>query len=255
MESLYPFCTIGNEVSEVGSSVSIGFAFLAGILSFVSPCTLPLFPSYLGYITGVSFHQGHSKDGLPIALRRKAFFHALCFCLGLSFLFILLGYGATAFGQVLHEYKTDIRWVGGLLIVLMGLFMSGLLQWNWLLRERRVQLPQIHAVSYLGSVLVGIAFAAGWTPCIGPILATVLTMVVNNPDVGTWYMVTYALGFTLPFLILAVTLSSIRPFLRYTERLSRIGGWLLILMGVLLLSNKMSVITAYIQQTTHYRGF
>lgn len=243
----------------MSSSITLGFAFLAGVLSFVSPCTLPLFPSYLGYITGVSFAQIKGKTtSAPVlskGIRRQAFLHALCFCIGLSFLFMLLGYGATAVGQFLHEWKTDIRWIGSILIIFMGLFMSGVLRWDWLLRERRFRLPQAHAVSYLGSVIVGIAFAAGWTPCIGPILAAVLTLVINNPSVGNWYMLAYAIGFVLPFLVLAVTLSSIRPILRYTERIAKIGGWLLIVMGILLLSNKMAWITVWIQQVTHYHAY
>lgn len=238
------------------SSVSIWLAFGAGVLSFVSPCTLPLFPSYMGYISGISFQQLSSHpDQISRAIRWRAFTHALFFCIGLSFLFIALGWGATAFGHILLEYKNAVRQVGGVLIIVMGLFLAGVVKSGALMRERRIHLPGGRQVGYLGSVLVGIAFAAGWTPCIGPILASVLALTVSNPTVGSWYMVAYALGFSIPFLALAVTLVSIRGVLRYTEVLSKVGGWLLVIMGVLLVTDKMTVITIWIQKTTGFSGF
>ena len=237
-------------------SVSLWLAFGAGILSFVSPCTLPLFPSYLGYISGVSFHSMSANPSLVTrSVRWKAFAHALFFALGLSFLFIVLGWGATAFGHFLVQYRTTVRLIGGTVIILMGLFMAGVIKSQWLMRERRLQLPANKPLGYLGSVLVGVAFAAGWTPCIGPILASVLAMTISNPNVGSWYMVAYALGFIVPFLVLALTMASIRPLLKYTERIAMVGGWLLVIMGILLVTNKMTVITIWIQQTTGYTGF
>lgn len=237
-------------------SVSIWIAFGAGILSFVSPCTLPLFPSYLGYISGISFHQLSNDPSLITkSVRWKAFTHALFFSVGLSFLFIVLGWGATTFGHFLVQYRTTVRLVGGAVIILMGLFMAGIIKSEWLMRERRMQLPAQKPLGYAGSVLVGVAFAAGWTPCIGPILASVLAMTISNPNVGSWYMVAYALGFTVPFLVLAFTMASIRPLLKYTAIISKIGGWLLVIMGLLLVSNKMTLITIWIQKTTGYTGY
>lgn len=237
----------------MSATVSIWIAFGAGILSFISPCTLPLFPSYIGYITGVSFQtlvQGKSRR-----VRWLAFRHALFFCLGLSILFVLLGYGATAFGRFLHEYKDSVRVVGGVFIIVMGLFMAGVLRGDWFMQERRLQFPRAMKLGYLGSFLVGVIFAAGWTPCIGPILSSVLILVMSKPSVGAWYMVAYAIGFSLPFLILAVTLTSLRPLLKYTEMLAKVGGWLLILMGVLLVTNQMTLITSWISQRTGFYGF
>lgn len=236
-------------------SVSLWLAFLAGIVSFVSPCTLPLFPSYLGYITGISFHNLDHTETIPGGLRWKAFLHALCFCVGLSCLFIILGWGATWFGHFLRQYREILRIVGGVVVIVMGLSMAGVLKWKWLMQERRLHLRRTHSVSYLGSAVVGIAFAAGWTPCIGPILTSVLMLVINSPAVGTWYMVAYALGFTIPFLVLAVTLTSIRPLLRYTEAIAKIGGWLLAIMGVLLVTGRMAIIAAWLQQVTGWQGF
>lgn len=236
-------------------NLSIWIAFWAGVLSFVSPCTLPLVPSYIGYISGVSFQklttQGSRVDG---RVRTRAFVHALLFCVGLSFMFIVLGWGATTVGTVLIEYKSLVRLVGGLLVILMGLVMAGVIRSDWLLRERRFQVPGAHRFGYIGSVIVGVAFAAGWTPCIGPILAAVLTMAATNTAVGAWYMVAYAVGFSVPFLIIALTFSSIRPLLRYTERIQRIGGWLLVIMGVLLLTDRMTSLVIWIQRVTGYGG-
>lgn len=237
-------------------SVSIWLAFGAGILSFVSPCTLPLFPSYLGYISGVSFHQLSTKPTLITkSVRFKAFSHAFFFAVGLSFLFIVLGWGATTFGHFLVQYRTTVRLVGGAIIIVMGLFMAGVIKSEWLMRERRMQMPAQKPLGYVGSTLVGVAFAAGWTPCIGPILASVLAMTISNPNVGSWYMVAYALGFTVPFLVLALTMASIRPLLKYTAIISKVGGWLLVFMGLLLVSNKMTLITIWIQQTTGFTGY
>jgi cytochrome c-type biogenesis protein len=231
--------------------LSLWLAFGAGVLSFVSPCTLPLFPSYLGYISGVSYTNLRTGER---GARVRASLHALCFCLGLSVLFVLLGMGATAFGSLLRHYLPIVRLVGGALVICMGLFLAGVLKNDWLMKERRF-LPAKKPVGYLGSFLVGVAFAAGWTPCIGPILGSVLALVMANPTLGTTYMVAYAIGFCLPFLVLAVTLTSVRPLLKYTHRIAQVGGWLLVLMGVLLISDKMTWISIWLQNATGYTGF
>jgi cytochrome c-type biogenesis protein len=232
-------------------TISLWLAFLAGLLSFISPCTLPLFPSYLGYISGVSFA---GQQGASRVVRLRALLHALCFCLGLSILFVLLGWGATSLGVWLRAYEPVIRVVGGGMVVLMGLFMAGVWQSTWLSRERRIQLPAERPLGYLGSFLVGVIFAAGWTPCIGPILGAVLALVVTHPTIGTWYMVTYAIGFAVPFLVFAVTLTSLRPLYRYTEPIARVGGWLLVIMGLLLITNETKWITIWLQQATGWNG-
>ncbi|WDL95563.1 cytochrome c biogenesis CcdA family protein [Alicyclobacillus sp. ALC3] len=244
-------------------SVSVWLAFAAGLLSFVSPCTLPMFPSYLGYITGVSFQQLSGTGqaavvgapvGPPPGARSKAFLHALFFSIGLSVLFVALGLVSTTIGRFFVEYKSTVRLVAGVVIVVMGLFMAGAIRSSWLLRERRFRLPQAKPLGYFGSVLVGIGFAAGWTPCVGPILSTVLMMTAANPSVGTWYMVVYALGFSVPFLVFAVTLTSLRPILRYTERIAKAGGWLMVVMGILLVSDKLTWITVWIERSTGFTG-
>lgn len=232
-------------------TISLWLAFLAGIVSFVSPCTLPLFPSYLGYISGVSFSGLQPGSGRA---RARAFLHAVCFCIGLSVLFVLLGFGASALGVWLKAYESAIRIFGGIFIVVMGLFMAGIWNSGWLSRERRFRLPTRRPLGYIGSFVVGVIFAAGWTPCIGPILGAVLALVVAQPGIGTWYMVTYAIGFAVPFLVFALTLTSLRPLYRYTTTISHIGGWLMVVMGLLLVTNETKWITIWLQQTTGWSG-
>ncbi|MCL6637746.1 MAG: cytochrome c biogenesis protein CcdA [Alicyclobacillus sp.] len=227
-------------------------AFVAGLLSFLSPCTLPLFPSYLGYLSGVTLRPG--AGALPRRVRIQAFLHALCFCVGLSVLFLLLGWGASALGQWLLAYRQVVRVLGGVWVVAMGLLMAGVWRSEWLLRERRLPLPVHKPLGYLGSVLVGVAFAAGWTPCIGPLVGSVLALIVTRA--GGWvYMLAYALGFTVPFLLCAVALPSIRPLLRYASLAARTGGWLLVVMGVLLITNQLSVLAQWVQGWTGFSGF
>lgn len=235
-------------------TVSVWLAFAAGILSFVSPCTLPLFPSYLGYISGISFNELADGRSFARADRVRAFLHAVCFCIGLSVLFVLLGLVSTTVGRFFLEYKSTVRLIGGIVVILMGLFSAGVISNRWLLRERRLHLPAVRPLGYLGSVLVGIGFAAGWTPCVGPILSTVLVLTAANPDVGAWYMVVYAVGFAVPFLFFALTLTSLRPLFRYTGIIARVGGWLMVVMGVLLVSDKLTFLTIWIQQTTGFTG-
>ncbi|QQE78051.1 cytochrome c biogenesis CcdA family protein [Alicyclobacillus sp. SO9] len=233
------------------AGLSVWVAFGAGVLSFVSPCTLPLFPSYLGYISGISF-QDIKSGNVTRPVRVRALTHAFAFVIGLSMLFVLLGWGATEVGSLLRQYQSSIRIVGGVLVVIMGLFMAGIIKSSWLMKERRIRFPVNKPLGYLGSVGVGVIFAAGWTPCIGPILGSVLALVMANPSIGTWYMVAYALGFSVPFLVFAVTLVSIRPLLKYTEVVSRVGGWLLVVMGLLLVTNEIKWLTIWIQQVTGF---
>ncbi|MGH7482708.1 MAG: cytochrome c biogenesis CcdA family protein, partial [Longimicrobiales bacterium] len=150
-------------------SVSFTVAVIAGVLSFLSPCVLPLVPSYLGFITGMSLEELHAGER-----RRSSLLHALLFVTGFSLVFLLLGASATALGQLLLRYQDWISRIGGIVIVLLGLHLMGVFRLGSLMRERRLQLAQRPA-GYLGAVGVGIVFAAGWTPCIGPVLGAVLT--------------------------------------------------------------------------------
>ncbi|MDB5084383.1 MAG: cytochrome biosis protein [Bacilli bacterium] len=226
---------------------SLTIAFAAGLLSFVSPCCLPLYPSYISYITGVSFDQIKSAEHRGV--RSRAVIHSLFFIIGFSIIFVALGLSASLIGQFFITYKTIVRVLGGALIIVMGLFLLELIQWDFLFREKKWHLAS-KPTGYLGSILVGISFAAGWTPCIGPILSGVLLYAASNPGSGLLLMTSYTLGFAIPFLILAVTLGSIRWLQRYSMIVSKIGGAIMVVMGVLLMTDQMTRITAWLIHLT-----
>ena len=156
------------------ATLGLTVAFAAGLLSFLSPCVLPLVPSYIGFLTGMSLPEVSER-------RRAALGHALLFVLGFSLVFILLGASATALGRALNYYQHWLQRVGGALIIGFGLVCLGVIKVGFLTRERRVQVEH-KPVGYVGSVLVGMAFAAGWTPCIGPVLGAILGLAATSND-------------------------------------------------------------------------
>ncbi|MBX6378259.1 MAG: cytochrome c biogenesis protein CcdA [Clostridia bacterium] len=225
----------------MATDATLPLAFLAGLLSFLSPCCLPVYPSYLSYISGVSFDE--LKTGAP-AVRRRALRHALAFVLGFSSVFVALGASSSLLGTLFIGYREIVQRVGGLLIVAMGLFLLGLLPRRFLQREWR--LPWAGRPSgYIGSALAGLAFAAGWTPCIGPILASVLVLAAANPAAGLRLLGAYAAGFAVPFLALAYAVGSVRFLRRYAPLTERVSGGVLVAMGILLFSGEMSRVTAW----------
>lgn len=227
-------------------------AFGAGFLSFLSPCCLPLYPSYLSYITGLS--AGEMAQGGDSA-KRTVWRHALAFSLGFSIIFVALGLGSSLLGQFFVAQRDLLRWVGGLLIIVMGLVLLGILRIPFLMREVRLQWGR-KPTGYLGSVLVGISFAAGWTPCIGPILAGVLALATNYPAQGVVMLLAYSVGFALPFLVLAYVVGSAgsaRWLLRYSGAVEKVGGGLMLVMGVLLVSNQFTRVIGWL--TGLYGGF
>jgi cytochrome c-type biogenesis protein len=233
-----------NEAAALGIVV----AFTAGLLSFLSPCVLPLVPSYIGFLTGMT----QPGTGLH---RRAALGHALLFIVGFSLVFVLLGASATALGRALGYYQVWLQRAGGVLVILFGLFCLGAFSSRLLTREHRVQFER-KPVGYLGSALVGVAFGAGWTPCIGPVLGGILGLAASSDDVtrGMLLLAVYSAGLALPFLLAALALDSFlgwfqrfRPFLPWVMRIS---GVLLVLMGVLLLTGEFTRLAAWLQSLT-----
>jgi len=221
--------------------LSLFIAFAAGLLSFLSPCVLPLVPSYVAFITGLSFEElthEHSKQ----KLRRTILSHSLLFILGFSVLFTALGASASLLGQFLSEYRDTIRIVGGVLIILFGLFISGIFSLSFLQQEKKFHL-QHKPLGYLGTFFVGVTFAAGWTPCVGPILSSILlyASTAENMLSGIFLLLAYSLGLGLPFfacsLALNTFLAAFQRARRYIGVFTKIGGVLLILVGILLLTN------------------
>ena len=230
------------------ASIGLALAFSAGLLSFLSPCVLPLIPSYLTFVTGVGL------DDLG-TVRRSAIVHALLFVLGFTLIFVALGASATVLGRLLVAYRIWITRAGGALVVLFGLYLLGAIRVAAFDRDRRVHLAN-KPVGYLGTVLVGVAFGAGWTPCLGPILGAILTYTAATADLarGLPLLLAYSLGLALPFLLAAVaverfleTVTRLRPYL---TRISHISGAVLIVVGVLMMFDYFTTIGVYLQAVT-----
>ncbi len=224
-------------------------AFLAGLLSFLSPCVLPLVPSYLSFITGMS------GVGEIEARRHLALLHALLFVIGFTLIFVALGATATALGRMLNAYHVWLERVGGALVVFFGLYTLGAFRLPLLAREARVQLAD-KPLGFLGSVLAGMAFGAGWTPCIGPILGSILLYTSTRADLGQGLglLGAYSLGLAVPFLAAAWALET---FLRWFQRFRRYIGWvervagvLLLVVGALLLTGSFTLLSSWLQKLT-----
>lgn len=226
-------------------------AFAAGVLSFLSPCCLPIYPSYLSYLTGMSV--GELQQNSPQA-RGRVLSHATAFVLGFSVIWVALGLGASALGQFFAGNRVLLSRFGGALVILMGLALLGVLKIPFLMREARMQLAR-KPQGYLGSFVVGLAFAAGWTPCIGPILTAVLAVALQSPGQGAPLLLAFSLGFAVPFLLLAYALGSARWLARYSPGLERVGGALMVAMGLLLISGRLERLTAWLIEITGFRGF
>lgn len=225
------------------------FAFGAGLLSFLSPCVLPMLPAYLGFLTGMSRDELLGTHAKRLALR-----HAVAFLVGFSVVFLALGALVESAVVVLTTYGTPVRVVGGVMVLILGLFTLRVLRVNALYLERRVHLKAKPA-GYLGSAIVGLAFAAGWTPCMGPILAGVLFMASQQPALGVPLLLTYALGFSVPFLLGAFFLERVRALHRFTPVLERAGGTLMVIAGLLLITNGFSWISRSLVNRVGFQGF
>lgn len=231
----------------MNENISYIVAFTAGLLTFLSPCLLPLIPSFVAYITGVSFTDLKS-DKKSAEVRRKTITHSLLFILGFSLIFILLGLTATYIGKALFQYQKTIRVVGGALIIVFGLYLAGILKLDFLMKERRLNIAAKGA-TYLGSFLMGVTFAAAWTPCAGPILGSILVMAGTKANVvqGAILLSLYSLGIAVPFFLTGLAINS---FLAYFNKFTKvirviniIGGIFLVIVGILVLTNYMAVVS------------
>lgn len=229
-------------------SLGLAIAFLGGLLSFLSPCVLPLVPSYLGFVTGLTFDEMGNR-------RRIAMVHAALFVFGFTVVFMLFGATATTLGRVLKYHQVWFQRIGGALIILFGLYTLGVFRIRWMDREARVHLDR-KPLGYLGSVLVGMTFAAGWTPCIGPILGGILGLAATTDDVsrGMVLLGVYSFGLAVPFL---ATAFAVETFLDWFGRFRRHLRWiqvgsgiLLLFVGVLLMTGQFTRMAAWLQSLT-----
>jgi cytochrome c-type biogenesis protein len=235
-------------VGGVFLRLTFAVAFTAGLLSFLSPCVLPLIPSYVGFITGLTLEELDVRRGTALV-------HALWFVAGFSLIFVALGATASALGVLLLQSQVWLARVGGVVVVLFGLYLLGALRPGFLMRERKLQLAR-KPLGYLGSTFVGMTFGAAWTPCIGPILGAILTLAAAQASVahGSALLAVYSLGLAIPFVATALLLDRFlvwfqrfRPYLAWVERIT---GILLILFGVLLLTDRFTLLAGWLQGLT-----
>lgn len=233
---------------EESTTVGVAIAFTAGLLSFLSPCVLPLIPSYVTFVTGLSLEDVQRS-------RRTALIHSLLFILGFTLIFLALGATATTFGRLLLAYRDWVNRIGGTLIIIFGLYMLGALDVGLFGRERRFHIATKPA-GYFGTVLVGMAFGAGWTPCIGPILGSILLYTSSTADLprGLALLFAYSMGLAIPFLVSALAVERFlgafaraRPWLVWV---SRVSGVLLIIVGILLITGEFTRLAAMLQGMT-----
>lgn len=225
--------------------VSFGLAFVAGLLSFLSPCVLPVVPSYIAFVSGVTLDE--LRDRGSHAARRAALLHSSLFVVGFALVFMTMGWAATAAGKTLAHALPWLNRIGGVALIVFGLYLAGLLPVRALAREIRVQLSS-RPTGLFGSLLVGVAFGAGWTPCIGPILASILLYVGLGTTAvrGTLLLATYALGLGLPFVLASVAfnwfLASTQRIKRWMAPLERVAGILVVIVGVAMVSGSFETL-------------
>ena len=227
-------------------------AATAGLLSFLSPCVLPIVPFYLSYLAGVGMNQISSGAQITGAVRRRAVLAAIAFALGVIVVFMGFGATATLFGQMVRDYFDILRWVAAAIIIVMGLHFLGVVRIGILYRQFRSDAGQTQSVGLLGAFVIGLAFAFGWTPCVGPVLAAILFTAAGQETAGQGaaLLFTYALGMTLPFVMAAFFIG---PFMNWMARFRRhlgliekLMGALLILFGVLIATNSINVIANWL---------
>lgn len=216
---------------------------LAGLVSFLSPCVLPLVPPYLGYLGGTTISQASVGGGIDAKVWRRVVLGSVFFVLGFTTVFVALGAGASLFGQLIQTYKAELSIAAGLVIIAFGLHFLGLLRIPLLYQEARYH-ADMSGASLAGAYVIGLAFAFGWTPCIGPILATVLTVAANEASLtaGVKLLLAYSMGLGVPFILAAV---AIRPFLSFMQRFKRHLGLVEKVMGVVLILTGIAILNVF----------
>jgi cytochrome c-type biogenesis protein len=236
------------------TEVNVFVAFAAGVFSFLSPCVLPLIPSYLSFVSGVSVEEMRGAQAAA-RVRSRLVLNSVAFILGFSLVFVSLGASASFFGSFFWGYRNIIRLVGGIFVLLVGFYLVGLFKIAALEKYLQFNLKDKPA-GYLGSVLVGITFAVAWTPCVGPVLGAVLALAGASGEVGrgVFLLSSYAAGLALPFFLSALAVNSFfqfsQRFRRYIHAVHVMGGVLLIIVGVLLITDYMTFLNAYVLRFT-----
>lgn len=230
--------------------ITVPIAFLAGLVSFVSPCVLPLVPAYLSLLTGSSVEELRERD--DARTRSRAVAHALAFITGFTLVFVALGLTASALGGVLNANRTLIAQIGGVLVVILGLQMMGALRIPFLMMDTRAHV-QTDRRTYWTSAVVGIAFAAGWSPCIGPILAGILAIASQEHNAeAAWLLLVYSLGLAVPFFLTALAIGAVLPVLarikRFLPAIEFAAGVFMIAVGLVLVNNAFLTVAGWFYQ-------
>lgn len=225
-------------------SITFPAAFIAGLLSFFSPCILPLIPAYFTFITGFSLEKLTQDENTEI--RKKVVLSTLLFVLGFSFVFILMGASASYLGGLFFQYRKFIRITGGVLIIVLGVHLTGLIRIPGLDIEKRIHLDK-KPLHFLGTFIIGMAFGAGWSPCIGPLLGSILIVAGSQETVwqGTLLLGIYSAGLAIPFIIMSVFINFVLIFIKKAAKtikyINAVAGILLIVMGLFLVANKLYI--------------
>ncbi|HEX7065590.1 MAG TPA: cytochrome c biogenesis protein CcdA [Bacillales bacterium] len=230
------------------TDLNLFIAFGAGVLSFMSPCTLPVYPGFLSYVTGVSVAELKQDNGM---LQQRAILHTAFFLVGFSIIFIVLGFSTSLISDLFYQYDDVLRQIGAIVVFFFGLIAIGALRPQFLMEDKKFTFRH-RPSGYFGSVVIGLGFAAGWTPCMGTILAAVLGVAVSNPDPDIPYMIAYVLGFAVPFFILSFFLGKLGWIKRHSQRIMQAGGYLMIVMSVFLFFDWMTKISSFL--STHVFG-
>ena len=232
----------------MNGSVGVVAAFIAGLLSFLSPCVLPLIPAYLSFMTGLTTAELAGSDRSTA----RVMVPAVLFVAGFSIVFIGLGASASVLGEFLSQYRSIVEKVGGVVVIAFGLLMMGVVKVPWLYGEARADMGVSRRFGRGAALVMGMAFAAGWTPCVGPILGSILALAASSGDVarGVLLLSAYSLGLGVPFLLVAVLFDRSAPLLRWLNRhslvINRVAGLMLVAVGLLILTGRLGALATWL---------
>ncbi len=235
----------------MGEEIPIFIAFGAGVISFFSACVLPLIPAYISFITGLSFEEITSGQRI-ITKTGKIIINVLLFVLGFSLVFTILGATASILGKLIFSYRYILIKVAGVIIIIFGIHLTGLFRIGFLNFERRIDISKGRKISYVTSFLVGLGFAIGWTPCVGPILTSILLMASTTESVsqGMFLLFIYSMGLGLPFLIVGLMINKFLAYFKkiknYHRAIEFVSGFFLIIIGLLIFFDKLNLISNYL---------
>lgn len=221
-------------------------SFLAGILTFISPCVLPLIPAYITFITGFSLDKLNENKNAALI-----FFHSLIFVFGFSFIFVLMGLSATYIGSFFSDNINVLRWIGGIVIIIFGIHLTGLFKISFLYKQLSFTNTAGRKLNYAGVFLIGCAFAVGWTPCVGPILSSILILASTQGKMfnGAVLLASYSFGLGIPFILTALFINKFLSFFNAIKKhynlIEIITGILLVLIGILIITDSFTIITRY----------